>query len=202
MRPLILTCAVVMSVSVLGGCGAATPERVLAQPPAPPQTGAPLPLTQVDRPLDLAKFDSDACSLLTKEQAAAVVSDPPNEVRANRRDTLPAFGCSWTLPLGAPFSALKPVQSPRTLTELSASTLKTSGELEPWSETSIEGFPAVVYHEFGHMDECSVSVQVTDDQMLTFEVTGKNLPGSYWDEDRCGGVATMAQFVIANLRQG
>jgi hypothetical protein len=187
--------------SLLAGCGPSAPERLLSQPPAPAQTGAPLPLDQVDNPVDLTTFDSDPCSLLTKEQAAAVVSDPPTGMQPSRRTSLPAFGCSWPNPAGALLVALKPVQSPKTLTELSTSPLKQSGELEPWTETSLSGLPAVVYHQFGSTDECSVSVEVSAEQMLTFEIEGKDLRGNYWDTDRCGGVAKMAEFVIGNLRQ-
>jgi hypothetical protein len=202
MRALSLACAAVVAASVLAGCGPSAPDRVLTQPPVPAQTGAPMPVTQVDQPVDLTKFDSDPCGLLTKEQVAAVVADPPADVGAYRQVNLPAFGCSWTRTLDAVHSALKPVQGPRTLAELSVSNLKESGELEPWTETSIDGLPAVVYHEFGDMGECSVSVQVTEKQMLTFDVTGKSRPGSYWDTDLCGGVAKMAEFVIGNLRKG
>ncbi len=55
MRTRVLGCAVLVSTGLLTGCGPSKPERVLAQPPAPAQTGAPLPLDQVDKPLDLAK---------------------------------------------------------------------------------------------------------------------------------------------------
>jgi hypothetical protein len=197
-----IACATLLSVSLLAGCGPSTPDRLLPQPPAPAQTGAPLPLDQVDSSVDLTKFDSDPCSLLTKEQAAAVVSDPPTGMQPNRLTSLPAFGCSWPNPAGAQMVALKPVQSPKTLTELSTSTLKESGELEPWTETSINGLPAVVYHQFRLAEECAISVEVAAEQMLTFEIEGKDLRGSYWDTDRCGGVAKMAEFVIGNLRQG
>ncbi|KDN22095.1 hypothetical protein DV20_11985 [Amycolatopsis rifamycinica] len=195
-----IACATLLSVSLLAGCGSPKSQRLLSQPPTPAQTGAALPLDQVPTPVDLAKFDSDPCGLLTKEQAAAVVADPPDGIRATRRTTLPAFGCTWMNPPGALMAALKPVQSPKTLTELSTSPLKKSGELEPWTETSISGLPAVVYHQFGSTAECSISVEVTAEQMLTFEIEGKDLPGSYWDTDRCGGVAKMAEFVIGNLR--
>jgi hypothetical protein len=202
MKASVIACTTLLSVSLLAACGSSTPERLLSSPPAPAQTGAPLPLDQVDGPLDLAKFDSDPCSLLTKEQAAAVVADPPNGMQPSRRTTLPAFGCAWPNPAGALLVALKPVQSPKTLTELSTSPLKKNGELEPWTETSISGLPAVVYHEFRAPGECSVSVEVTEQQMLTFEIEGKDLRNNYWDNDRCGGVAKMAEFVIGNLRQG
>ncbi|MEV4146264.1 DUF3558 domain-containing protein [Amycolatopsis sp. NPDC049691] len=201
MRASVIACTTLLAASLLAGCGPSTPERLLSQPPAPAQTGAPLPLDQVDDPVDLAKFDSDPCGLLTKEQAAAVVSDPPNGMQPSRRTTLPAFGCAWPNPAGALLVALKPVQSPKTLTELSTSPLKKNGELEPWTETSISGLPAVVYHELRAPGECSVSVEVTADQMLTFEIEGKDLRNNYWDTDRCGGVAKMAEFVIGNLRQ-
>jgi len=201
MRASHIAAAVVLA-SLLAGCGPSKPDRVLSQPPAPAQTGAAVPFSQVDRPVDLAKFDSDPCSLLTKEQVAAVVADPPNNVRSSRRNMLPAFGCSWVNLGGALMSALKPVGDQRTLAELSDSPLKKAGKLEPWTETSLDGFPAVVYHMFRNMDECSISVQVTEKQMLTFEIQGKDLPGSYWDNDRCGGVGKMAELVIGNLRQG
>jgi hypothetical protein len=202
MRGLFLVCAVAVAASLLAGCGRSAPERVLSQPPAPAQTGAAMPLDQVDRPVDLTKFDSDPCSLLSKEQVAAVVADPPDGVYANRQTALPAIGCSWGRPVAAHFSAVKPVQSPRTLAELSVSNLKKSGDLEPWTETSIDSLPAVVYHEFGDLGECSVSVQVAEEQMLTFELVGKDLPDSYWDKDRCGGAAKLAEFVVGNLRKG
>ena len=202
MRCLPILGAAVLAAGLLSACGPSAPERVLSQPPAPAQTGAPQPLTQVDRPVDLVKFDSDPCGLLAKEQVAAVVADPPDDVRANRQSVPPAFGCSWTNHGGALMSASKPIESPKTLSELSDSPLKKDGKLEPWTETSIDGLPAVVYHVFEHTDECSVSVQVTDEQMLTFDIQGKDLPGSYWDKDRCGGVGKMAESVIGNLRQG
>ncbi|MET7990780.1 DUF3558 domain-containing protein [Amycolatopsis sp. NPDC005232] len=201
MRALVVAGIVVLAANLLSGCGPSTPKRLLPQPPAPAQTGAPLPLTQVDRPVDLAKFDADPCSLLTKDQAAAVVADPPNDIRANVRNGPSDFGCSWNNHLGALISAMKPIDGPMTLTELSVDSLKKDGELDPWTETSIAGLPAVVYHVFRHMDECSVSVQVTEDQMLTFDIQGTDLPGSYWNNDRCGGLAKMAEYVIGNLRQ-
>ncbi|MEW2505951.1 MULTISPECIES: DUF3558 domain-containing protein [unclassified Amycolatopsis] len=201
MRAWALAGLVVVAAGLLSGCGPAKPHRVLSQPPAPAQTGAPLPFNQVDRPVDLAKFDADPCSLLTKDQAAAVVADPPNDIRANVRNGPPDFGCAWTNQGGALISALKPFDGPKTLTELSVDGLKKNGQLDPWTETSIAGLPAVIYHVFRNMDECSVSVQVTDEQMLTFDIQGKDLPGSYWSNDRCGGLAKMAEYVIGNLRQ-
>ncbi|QKV72456.1 DUF3558 domain-containing protein [Amycolatopsis sp. Hca4] len=200
MRTPVIVCATLLAASLLAGCGPSKPQRLLSRPPSPAQTGARLPLDQVDAPVDLAKFDSDPCSLLTKEQAAAVVADPPNGIRASGVDQLPGFGCAWSSPPGALWVATKPIQGPRTLTELSTSPLKKSRALEPWTETSIGGLPAVVHHQFGITEECLVSVEVTAKQMLTFEIDGKDLPGSYWDTDRCGGVAKMAEFVLGNLR--
>jgi hypothetical protein len=58
----------------------------------------------------------------------------------------------------------------------------------------------VVHHQFGSAEERSISVEVTAEQMLTFEIEGKDLRDSCRDTDRCGGVAKMAEFVIDNLR--
>ncbi|MEU4253155.1 DUF3558 family protein [Amycolatopsis sp. NPDC026612] len=146
---------------------------------------APLPLDQVDKPLDITKFDADPCSLLTKDQVAAVVADPPSDVSAFRKTTTPVYGCSWATPLGTNATASKPAKSPRTLTELSESAAR----------------KAVVYQRRGSTDDCSVSVQVTGQQMLTFQITGTDLPHNYWANDRCGGVAKMAEAVIGNLRR-
>lgn len=201
MKTRVLTCAALASASLLAACGPSAPERVLAQPPAPAQTGAQLPLDQVDKPVDLTKFDTDPCSLLTKDQVAAVVADPPNAVHAFRKTTSPVFGCSWVEPLGANATASKPAGKNRTLADLSASPQRQRDELEPWAETSIDGLPAIVYHHRGSTIDCSASVQVTDQQMLTFEIVGTDLPKNYWANDRCGGVAKMAELVIGNLRQ-
>lgn len=196
-----LGCAALVSVSLLAGCGPSTPERVLTQPPAPAQTGAPLPLNQVDKPLHLGKFETDPCSLLTKEQVAAVVADPPADVSVFRKTTAPLYGCSWATPLGTNATASKPAKNPRTLTELAESPARKGDLFEPWTETSIDGLPTIVYHQRGSTDDCSVAVQVTDQQMLTFQITGKDLPHNYWADDRCGGVAKMAEAVIINLRE-
>jgi uncharacterized protein DUF3558 len=200
MRTAALSCAVLVSASLLTACGPSTPERVLAQPPAPAQTGAPLPFDQVDQPLDLTRFDTDPCSLLTREQVAAVVADPPTAVQPFRKTTAPVVGCSWVDPMGANATVSEPAGTIRTLTELSASPARKGDELEPWTETSIEGLPAIVYRQRGSTTDCSVSVQVTEQQMLTFEIIGKDLPKNYWADDRCGGVAKMAEAVIGNLR--
>ncbi|WP_206797160.1 DUF3558 domain-containing protein [Amycolatopsis sp. MtRt-6] len=201
MRTPALGCAALVAASLLTGCGPSTPERVLAQPPAPAQTGAPLPLDQVDKPLDLAKFDTDPCSLLTKDQVAAVVADPPSDVKPFRTATAPRYGCSWVAPLGANATASKPAERPQTLTELAESPARKRDMFEPWTETSIDGLPAIIYHQRGSTDACTVAVQVTDQQMLTFEIIGKDLPRNYWANDRCGGAAKMAEAVIGNLRQ-
>ncbi|MFF1613522.1 hypothetical protein ACFVYA_37630 [Amycolatopsis sp. NPDC058278] len=64
-------------------------DHVLAQPPSPAQTGAPLPLDQVDRPFDLAKFNADPCSPPTKDQIADAVADPPDGGAAVREPPRP-----------------------------------------------------------------------------------------------------------------
>ncbi|WP_410562256.1 DUF3558 domain-containing protein [Amycolatopsis sp. cmx-4-61] len=155
------------------------------------------PGRQTPRP---GQVDADPCSLLTRDQVAAVVADPPGEVNAFRKATAPIYGCSWVAPLGANATASKPAKRPQTLTELAESPARKADMFEPWTETSIDGLPAIVYHQRGSTDDCSVAVQATDRQMLTFEIVGKDLPGNYWANDRCGGVAKMAEAVIGNLR--
>ncbi|MET9002697.1 DUF3558 domain-containing protein [Amycolatopsis sp. NPDC004169] len=176
--------------------------RARADPaPSPRANRRAAALGQVDRPLDLAKFDTDPYSLLTKDQVAAVVADPPADVSAFRKTTAPIHGCSWAPPLGANATASKPANNPHTLTELAESPARKTDLFEPWTETSINGLPAIVYHQRGSTDDCSVAVQVTDQQMLTFQITDKDLPHNYWAHDRCRGVAKMAEAVIGNLRQ-
>ncbi|MFF1613521.1 hypothetical protein ACFVYA_37625 [Amycolatopsis sp. NPDC058278] len=43
--------------------------------------------------------------------------------------------------------------------------------------------------------------RATEQQMLTFQIIGEDLPKNYWADDRCGNVAKMAEAVISNLRQ-
>ncbi|QRP51381.1 hypothetical protein [Amycolatopsis sp. FDAARGOS 1241] len=96
------------------------------------------------------------------------MADPPDDIRAKIRNSPPDFGYSWTDHGGALVSASKPIDSPKTLAELSVE----NGELDPWTETPIAGLPAVIYHVFLFTDECSGSAQVTDDQMPAFELCG------------------------------
>jgi hypothetical protein len=194
-------CAVVVAASSLVACGPKEPERLLNQPPAPVRTGSPLPFAPVERPVDLAKFESDPCGLLTKEQVAAVVVDPPTDVKPGRTSNTTEFGCAWNTWQSPLVSVLKPLKSPMTLGELSASYLKRAGKLEPWTETSLDGLPVVVYHELQVPDECDVAVGVGDGQLLKFSFHGQGR-STYWEEDRCGGVLKTAEFVIGNLRAG
>ncbi|MEV6624236.1 DUF3558 domain-containing protein [Amycolatopsis sp. NPDC051106] len=194
--------AAVLGGSMLTGCGPSEPKRILTEPPAPAQTGAALPFTPVEQPIDLTKFDSDPCALLTKEQVAAVVQDPPDDVRPARSGTTVSAGCAWNTWYSPLVSALKPLEEPKTLDELKNTSRRRSGAMDPWTETSVSGLPAVVFHEARGPEECDVAVGVTDTDMLIFSYHGSGTHSTYWETDRCGGVLKTAEYVLGNLRKG
>ncbi|WP_370969403.1 DUF3558 domain-containing protein [Amycolatopsis sp. cg9] len=196
--PLVL--AAILAGALLTACGPSRLKTTLLEPPLPPQTGPALPLTPVRQPVDLAKFDADPCSLLTKEQVAAVVADPPDIVTPRRSFTAVAAGCVWTSGKSPAVSALKSLTEPKTLEALKDSSRRESGALDPWSGVSISGLPAAIFHEMPGPDNCDVAIGVTDSDMLIFSYHGNGAPSVYWDKDRCGGVLKTAEFVLGNLR--
>ncbi len=89
----------------------------------------------------------------------------------------------------------------RTLTALSASPAPTADELEPWTQTSIDALPTIVYRQRGNPPDCSKSVQVTDQQMLTFQIIEDDLAKNYRANNPYSGGAKMAEAVTGNHRQ-
>lgn len=202
MRVLPLLLVAILGGSAITACGAAGPKRVLSQPPSPAQTGPALPLTPVPQPVDLTKFDADPCGLLTKDQVAAVVADPPDAVTPRKSLTTASVGCAWNGGNSPLVSVLKPLTEPTTLEGLKNTSRRESGALDPWTETSLDGLPTAVFHEMPGPDNCDVAVAVTDADMLVFSFHGNGSTSTYWDKDRCGGVLKTAEFVIGNLRAG
>ncbi|MEV6873918.1 DUF3558 domain-containing protein [Amycolatopsis sp. NPDC051128] len=186
--------------SFVTACGPSEPKRVLSGPPAPAVTGSAVPFTPVPQPVDLAKFDDDPCGLLTGEQVAAVVTDPPDDVKPRRLSNTVSVGCAWNTWRSPLVTVEKPIHDPLTLTELKNTGRRKSGAFDPWTEVSVAGLPAVVFHEMRGPDNCDVAVGVTDDAMLIFSFHGNGSTSTYWDKDRCGGVLKTAEFVIGNLR--
>lgn len=84
--------------------------------------------------------------------------------------------------MGANATVSKPAGKIRPLTALSASLARTAGELEPWTEASIDGLPTIVYHQRGDTADCSISVQVPDRPVLHLTIMLEPLPD---DPGRC-----------------
>ncbi|WP_284747367.1 DUF3558 domain-containing protein [Amycolatopsis sp. RTGN1] len=194
--------AALLGASLLTACGPSEPKRILAEPPTPAQTGPALPFTPVQDPVDLAKFDSDPCSLLTREQVAAVVEDPPDNVRPGKSVTAGSAGCAWNTWYSPLVSVLKQLKEPKTLEEFKNLPRRESGAMDPWTETSVAGLPAAVFHEARGPEECDVAVGVTDTDLLIFSYHGSGTHSTYWESDRCGGVLKTAEYVLGNLRKG
>ncbi|NBH09752.1 DUF3558 domain-containing protein [Amycolatopsis sp. SID8362] len=200
LSPLVL--AALLGGSLLTACGPSGLEKTLPEPPSPARTGPALPLTPVRQPVDLAKFDTDPCGLLTKEQVAAVVADPPDIVSPRRSSTEEAVGCVWTSGKSPAVSVLKPLTEPKTLAALKDTPRRVAGAMDSWTEVSVSGLPAAIFHETSGANDCAVGVAVTDTDMLIFSYRGEGAPSVYWDKDRCGGVLKTAEFVLGNLRSG
>ncbi|SEP47276.1 DUF3558 domain-containing protein [Amycolatopsis saalfeldensis] len=195
-----LLCAAIITTAALTACGPKQPTPTLTQPPTPVQPGAAIPFTPVKQPLDLTSFEKAPCQILTKEQVAAVVADPPSDVRPTLGDNSAAVGCNWISRSGPLVIISEPLAGPVNLAELAASRPTSTHNLEPWSEVSLDGYPTVVYHQGSGPDDCDVAVGVSDTKMLHVSYGGDGTPSRYWDKNRCGGVLKTADFVLNNLR--
>jgi uncharacterized protein DUF3558 len=200
LKSIAVLCAAIIATAALTACGPKQPTSTLAQPPTSVQTGAAMPFTPVKQPLDLTPFENAPCQILTKDQVAAVVADPPSDVRPTLGDNSAAVGCNWISRSGPLVIISEPLAGPVSLTELAASRSTSTHNLEPWSEVSLDGYPTVVYHQGSGPDDCDVAVGVSDTKVLHFSYGGDGTPSRYWDKDRCGGVLKTAEFVLKNLR--
>ncbi|MGH9060235.1 MAG: DUF3558 domain-containing protein, partial [Acidimicrobiales bacterium] len=149
----------------------------------------------------LTPFEKAPCQILTKEQIAAVVADPPSDVRPFATNSPAVFRCSWVTPHGPLVSISEPLVKPVTFTDLATTRSSQLHGLEPWSEISLHGYPAAIFHEITGPTDCDVAVGVSDTKMLHFAYGGEGSPSRYWNKDRCGGVLKTADFVLTNLRR-
>ncbi|SEP47272.1 DUF3558 domain-containing protein [Amycolatopsis saalfeldensis] len=193
-------CTAILATAALTACDPKEPAPVLDQPPTPVQPGPILPFTPVKQPLDLTPFESAPCQILTKDQVAAVVDDPPDGVRPTASKDPATFRCTWVTTHGLLVTISEPQVKPVNLTELAATRASRARGLEPWSEISLDGYPAAIFHETPGPDDCDVAVGVNDTKMLHFSYGGEGSPSRYWDKNRCGGVLKTAEFVLDNLR--
>ncbi|WP_329073250.1 DUF3558 domain-containing protein [Amycolatopsis sp. NBC_01480] len=200
LKSIAVLCAAIIATAALTACDPKQPTPTLAQPPTPVQPGAAIPFTPVQQPLDLTPFEKAPCEILTKDQVAAVVADPPSDVTPSPGAAQWAMGCSWSSGRGPLVSISKPLTKPANLTELAASRSTDPTHLEPWTEISLQGYPGVIYHSMEGPDWCDVAIGVSDTQMLHFSFGATGSPSRYWAKDRCGGVLKTADFVLDNLR--
>jgi hypothetical protein len=193
-------CTAIIATAALTACDPKQPTPTLTQPPTPVQPGAAIPFTPVKQPLDLTPFEKAPCQILTKDQVAAVVADPPSDVIYSPLVDTAVTRCSWNSGRGPLVSISKPLTKPANLTELAASRSTEPTHYEPWTEISLQGYPGVIYHSREGPDWCDVAIGVSDTQMLHFSFGATGSPSRYWAKDRCGGVLKTADFVLTNLR--
>jgi len=187
-------------IALVSGCGLGKPNPLLEGPPAPAQVGGVIPLTPVKEPVDLASFQVDPCGTLKRENIAALIVDPPDEVSPRRADSAPT-GCSWNV-LGGPLLSVRlPAGKEVTLAEIAALNERDPSLYPGWRELSISGLPGAQYHSSGDMKSCELMVGMSDEAALEFryQVTG-GAKSQYWGEDRCAAALKAAELVIGNLR--
>ncbi|WP_177231525.1 DUF3558 domain-containing protein [Amycolatopsis saalfeldensis] len=199
-KPAVALYTLVTCAALLTACGPKQPTPTLDQPPTPVKPGVAIPFTPVKQPLNLTPFEKAPCEILTKEQVAAVVADPPSDVQPSASNDSALFRCIWTSPRGPLVTILEPLVKPQNLNELAASRSSAAHSLDPWSEVSLDGYPAVIYHELSGTNDCDVAVGISDTRMLHFSYRGQISPSQYWAKDHCGGVLKTAEFVLDNLR--
>lgn len=192
---------VVFAVALLmGGCGPGRPDPLLKERPTPAREGGAIPVTPVERPVDLASFRTDPCGSLKREDVAALVIDPPDRVKPSQADS-PLVGCAWVIRDAPQLRVQIPAVKEKSLSGLTALSAGNQGTYSGWRELSIEGLPAAQYHLFGDMKSCAMVVGVSDDAALEFDyMYPDGVDSQYWGADRCAGVLKAAELVIGNLR--
>lgn len=157
-----------------------------------PSHGAP----KVANPLDVTRFEEDACLALTAAQAQELVIEYPGEPWKSQ------FGeaCKWETPKGGGDVSLGFFSSVDT--GLSAAYAENeNGEFEffePLGE--IEGFPAVAHggRDIRSAGTCEVSVGVSDE--LSFIVTVNLSSGNVGTKDPCEAGATVAGMALRTMK--
>lgn len=183
---------------LLSGCGPGGKKPLHKDRPAPAPVGEAIPFTPVGESVDLAPFRVDPCAALKREDIAALITDPPDEVRSNRPEA-GMVGCSWNIFHGPLLTVFLPTGKEKTLSELSQVSEREPSLYSGWRELSLVGLPVAQYHSSDDPKSCDLAVGTSDDAMLqlSYQVNDKS---QYWGDDRCAAALKAAEFVIGNLR--
>lgn len=208
-RSTYLAGAIFLAAFLAAGCGIGEPKQILEDRPVPARAGGALPATPVQDPLPLDSFRTNPCGVLKREQVAALIVDPPDEVKSEPYNIGYDRACKWdkyragSLEVGIPRATMGSLEGRM------AQHKEDPAKFSQWRELSIDGLPAVeqvgnppVFEYNGSTAQsCTVEVGAADAELLEFRYTQVNdAQSQYWGTDRCAVALKAAEFVIGNLR--
>ncbi|MEU3624949.1 DUF3558 domain-containing protein [Amycolatopsis coloradensis] len=179
---------------VLAGCGT-------SPPPPPPEPSVSVP--PIPAQLNGNKFIADPCSAITVEQLRSIGIGDGRHEQTRQGQCLIVLGrsvdvtTSWFPPLRESISTL---YSGRALG-------RDVGN--HWEELTINGYPAVIVDVEENIpsrrDEgplaCRLVLGVDDNTLVHIKTNTRGKPeAGPWQNDPCGAVKKIAEFVIDNLR--
>ena len=173
--------------------GTASPAPSSAPPAASTGSAAP----KVTNPIDTSKFEHDACSALTKEQASQLV----DAVRTNRQDSASSKpACDWISEYGNSISVtFLPGQGGLTSVYENAR-IGNVGYFEP--SPAVAGYPAafVDVTDTRKKGGCQIMVGITDAEV--FAVSSILQPDSPSYGTPCQLVTKAAESVLTTIKGG
>ncbi|MGW4831751.1 DUF3558 domain-containing protein [Amycolatopsis japonica] len=204
-RTLKMPVAVLTSL-LIAGCGSG---GILENRPSPALTGPAIPAVPVQDPLPLNSFTANPCGVLGRAEVAALIADPPDEVKAERYSVGYDRACKWDQFRAGSLTVGIPRAATGSLEERVDRHRRDPSNFSHWRELSISGLPAVEQvgnppafeYNGSTLKACTVEVGVTDSELLEFNYSQVNdTKSQYWGDDRCAAALKAAELVIGNLR--
>ncbi|MER6666027.1 DUF3558 domain-containing protein [Amycolatopsis japonica] len=180
--------------AVLAGCGT-------SPPPLPPEPSVSVP--PIPAQLNGNKFIADPCSAITVEQLRSIGFGEGKHEQTRQGQCLIVLGrsvdvtTSWFPPLRESIS---------TLYNDRARGRDTGNH---WEELTINGYPAVIVDVKEYISTkraegplaCRLVLGVDDNTLVHIKTNTRGKPeAGFWQNDPCGAVTKIAEFVIDNLR--
>jgi hypothetical protein len=165
-----------LAASLVVGCGIGKPKQILDDRPAPAQVGSAVPAVPVQNPVELSAFSVDPCGVLKPAEVAALIADPPDEVKSETYNIGYHRACMWDKYRAGSLVVGIPDASSGDLVDRITQQRESPEKFSQWRELSIGGLPAIEHvgnppifeYKGSTVKACIVEVGVYDTKRLEF----------------------------------